>query len=42
MLDASYYEKADEIIAQYSCEERSLIPIVQEFRKNTVIFRRNF
>ena len=29
MLDASYYEKADEIIAQYSCEERSLIPIVQ-------------
>ena len=29
MLDASYYEKADEIIAQYSCEDRSLIPIVQ-------------
>ena len=29
MLDASYYEKADEIIAQYSCEERSLIPIIQ-------------
>lgn len=29
MLDASYYEKADEIIAQYSCGERSLIPIIQ-------------
>ncbi len=33
MLDASYYEKADEIIAQYSCGERSLIPIIQEIQE---------
>lgn len=24
MLDASYYEKADEIIAQYSCGEKNV------------------
>ncbi len=30
MLDPSYYEKADEIIAQYVPEERSLIPIIQD------------
>ena len=29
MLDISYYEKPDEIIAQYTCEEKSLIPIIQ-------------
>ena len=29
MLDKSYYEKTDQIIAQYSCEEKSLIPIIQ-------------
>ena len=29
MLDLSYYEKTDEIIAQYTCEEKSLIPIIQ-------------
>ena len=29
MLDISYYEKTDEIIAQYTCEEKSLIPIIQ-------------
>ena len=29
MLDISYYEKTDQIIAQYSCEEKSLIPIIQ-------------
>lgn len=29
MLDTSYYEKTDQIIAQYSCEEKSLIPIIQ-------------
>ena len=38
MLDISYYEKTDEIIAQYTCEEKSLIPIIQgiqeEYRRN--------
>ena len=29
MLDISYYEKTDEINAQYTCEEKSLIPIIQ-------------
>ena len=29
MLDISYYEKTDEIIAQYTCDEKSLIPIIQ-------------
>ena len=29
MLDTSYYEMTDQIIAQYSCEEKSLIPIIQ-------------
>ena len=29
MLDTSYYEKTDQIISQYSCEEKSLIPIIQ-------------
>ncbi len=29
MLDAQYYEKTDEIIASHTCEERSLIPIIQ-------------
>ena len=34
MLDISYYEKTDEIIAQYTCEEKSLIPIMwQAFMK---------
>ena len=28
MLDASYYEKTDEIIACHTREERSLIPII--------------
>ena len=29
MLDISYYEKTDEIIAQYTCQEKSMIPIIQ-------------
>ena len=33
MLDASYYEKADEIIARYTAEERSLIPIIQDVQE---------
>ncbi|MGN1192914.1 MAG: complex I 24 kDa subunit family protein [Dorea sp.] len=33
MLDVSYYEKADEIIANHSCEERSLIPIIQDIQE---------
>ena len=31
MLDASYYQKTDEIIAMHTSEERSFIPIIQEF-----------
>ncbi|MGI6109550.1 MAG: NAD(P)H-dependent oxidoreductase subunit E [Eubacteriaceae bacterium] len=33
MLDASFYEKADEIISRYVPEERSLIPIIQEVQE---------
>ena len=33
MLDASYYEKTDEIIACHTCEERSLIPIIQDIQE---------
>ena len=33
MLDVSYYEKADEIIANHTCEERSLIPIIQDIQE---------
>lgn len=32
MLDASYYEKADEIIGRHTREERSLIPIIQDIQ----------
>ena len=32
MLDASYYEKTDEIIACHTREERSLIPIIQDIQ----------
>ena len=42
MLDASYYEKTDEIIACHTREERSLIPIIRIFRRNTAIFHRNY
>ena len=43
MLDTSYYEKTDRIIAQYSCEEKSLIPIIQgDPGGNIVICRRSF
>lgn len=41
MLDASYYQKTDEIIAMHTREERSLIPIIQDIQRNTVIFHRN-
>lgn len=33
MLDPSFYEKADQIIAQYTQEERSLIPIIQDVQE---------
>ena len=33
MLDAQYYEKADEIIAKHTREERSLIPIIQDIQE---------
>lgn len=33
MLDASYYEKTDEIIACHTREERSLIPIIQDIQE---------
>lgn len=42
MLDISYYEKTDEIIAQYTCEEKSLIRLYRGFRKNIAIFHRSF
>ena len=32
MLDASYYQAADEIIAQYEREAKSLIPIMQDIQ----------
>lgn len=33
MLEREYYEKADEIIASYSLEQASLIPIIQEIQE---------
>ena len=33
MLEVSYYEKADEIIASHSREARSLIPIIQDIQE---------
>ena len=43
MLDTSYYEKTDQIIAQYSCEEKSLTPYYPRgSRRNIVICRRSF
>lgn len=33
MLDASYYEKTDEIIACHTREERSLIPLIQDIQE---------
>ena len=35
MLDTSYYEKADEIIARHTREERSLIPIIQDIQEKS-------
>lgn len=32
MLEESYYKKTDEIIGQHTCEERSLIPIIQDIQ----------
>jgi NADH-quinone oxidoreductase subunit E len=32
MLDQSYYEMADQIVARYTPEERSLIPIIQDLQ----------
>ena len=33
MLDQSYYEKADEIIAKYGKKPSSLIPIMQDIQR---------
>ena len=33
MLDASYYQKTDEIIVMHTREERSLIPIIQDIQE---------
>ena len=35
MLDASYYEKTDEIISCHTREERSLIPIIQDIQEKS-------
>ncbi len=32
MLDSRFYAKTDEIIATHTCEERSLIPIIQDIQ----------
>ena len=32
MLDASYYRKTDEILAQYAPEQKSLIPVMQDIQ----------
>lgn len=32
MLEQSFYDKANEIIASHTCEERSLIPIIQDIQ----------
>ena len=42
MLDESFYQKADEIIANHTKEEeRSLVPIIQDIQASTAIFRQN-
>ena len=40
MLDTSYYEKTDQIIAQYSCEEKSLIPIIPVSYTHLDVYKR--
>lgn len=42
MLDTSYYEKTDQIISQYSCEEKSLIPIIQGIQEEYRYLPRSF
>ena len=42
MLEQSYYDEADKIIAAYGTEPRFLIPIIRIFRANISIFRRNY
>ena len=34
MLDKAFYEKTDEVLAQYPCEERSLIPVIQDIQEH--------
>lgn len=34
MLEQSYYDKADEIIAQYGIARKSLIPVIQDIQAN--------
>ena len=34
MLDATFYEKADEVMTRYPVEERSLIPIIQDIQES--------
>ena len=42
MLDQTYYKKTDEIIEHYGRKAASLIPIMQDIRLSTVIFRESF
>ena len=35
MLEQSYYEKVDEIIAVYGAKSSSLIPIIQDIQANS-------
>lgn len=41
MLDQSYYQKADEIIAFYGKKPSSLIPVMQDIQGYIVICREN-
>ena len=41
MLDQSFYQKADEIIAFYGKKPASLIPIMQDIQGGTDISRKN-
>ena len=41
MLDASYYQKTDEINAMHTREERSFIPIIQDIQEEYRYLHRN-
>lgn len=42
MLDQSYYDKADEIVASHGAYQESLIPIIQDTRANIATCRQSF